>query len=93
MLPPDILSIGPGTPTPNKKLIQNTYNFIDDLITSNDKYDALKDFLYRRNPNIKNIKQGDNLLQSNEFETEIPQPLDNLDNSYLYIQCNFTWYR
>ena len=83
---PDILSIGPGTPTPNKKLIKNTYNFIDDLITSNDKYHALKDILYRRHPNIKNIEQGDNLLQTDQFETEIPQLLDNLDNSYLYIQ-------
>ena len=83
---PNILSIGPGTPTPNKKLTQNTYNFIDDLITSNDKYHALKDILYRRHPNIKNIKKGANLLQSDEFETEIPQLLDNLDNSYLYIQ-------
>ena len=83
---PDILSIGPGTPVPNKKLTSNTYKFIDDLITTNDGYHALKDILYRRHPNIKNIKKGDNLLSSDEFEQEIPRLLDNLDKSYLYIQ-------
>ena len=83
---PKILSIGPGTPIPTKKLNQNTYNFIDDMISTNQKYHALKDILHRKPPNIKNINRGDNLLSSDQFDVEIPKLLDNIKNSYLYIQ-------
>ena len=61
---PKILSIGPGTPIPTKKTISEYYKFIDDLISTNHKYHALKDILYRKPPNIKNINRGDNLLSS-----------------------------
>ena len=80
---PKILSIGPGTPIPTKKLNQNTYNFIDDMISTNQKYQALKDILHRKPPNIKNINRGDNLLSSDQFDVEIPKLLDNIKNSYL----------
>ena len=83
---PPILSIGPNKPQGNDKLILNTYKFIDSLIDGEKKYKALNDFLGKKYPNIKNIKQGDKIIQNNEFDKEIPKIISNLNDSYIYIQ-------
>ena len=83
---PPILSIGPNKPQGNDKLILNTYKFIDSLIDGEKKYKALNDFLEKKYPNIKNIKQGDKIIQNNEFDKEIPKIISNLNDSYIYIQ-------
>ena len=64
---PKILSIGPNKPTPNTKLISNTYKFIDTLLKNEKKYEALNDFLEKKHPNIKGIKTGEKIIKSNEF--------------------------
>jgi len=83
---PSILSIGPDKPRPNTKLISNTYKFIDTLIDKEDKYNALRDFLDKKHPKIKGVKTGDKIISSEDFKTEIPKIISNLDNSYIYIQ-------
>ena len=83
---PKILSIGPNKPTPNTKLISNTYKFIDTLLKNEKKYEALNDFLEKKHPNIKGIKTGEKIIKSNEFNKEIPSIISNLNNSYIYIQ-------
>jgi uncharacterized protein len=83
---PSILSIGPDKPRPNTKLISNTYKFIDTLIDKENKYNALRDFLDKKHPKIKGIKTGDKIISSEDFKTEIPKIISNLDNSYIYIQ-------
>ena len=85
ILPP-ILSIGPNKPQGNDKLILNTYKFIDSLIDGDKKYKALNDFLEKKHPNIKGIKEGDKIIQNNEFDKEIPKIISNLNDSYIYIQ-------
>ena len=83
---PPILSIGPDKPRPNTKLISNTYKFIDTLIEKENKYNALRDFLDKKHPKIKGVKTGDKIISSEDFKTEIPKIISNLDNSYIYIQ-------
>ena len=83
---PSILSIGPDKPRPNNKLVSNTYKFIDSLIEENNKYPALNDFLEKKHPRIKGIKEGDKIILSEDFHKEIPKIVSNLQNSYLYIQ-------
>ena len=83
---PSILSIGPDKPRPNTKLISNTYKFIDTLIEKENKYNALRDFLDKKHPKIKGVKTGDKIISSEDFKTEIPKIISNLDNSYIYIQ-------
>ena len=85
ILPP-ILSIGPNKPQGNDKLILNTYKFIDSLIDGDKKYKALNDFLEKKHPNIKGIKEGDKIIRNNEFDKEIPKIISNLNDSYIYIQ-------
>ena len=83
---PSLLSIGPEKPRGNDKLISNTYKFIDSLINKENKYKALNNFLEKKYPQIKGIKSGDKIISSENFDTEIPKIISNLENSYLYIQ-------
>ncbi len=83
---PKILSIGPDKPRPNTKLVSNTYKFIDSLISGENKYKSLNDFLEKKYPNIKGINHGDKIVQTDNFNKEIPKIISNLDNSYIYIQ-------
>ena len=83
---PKILSVGPGISRGNNKLILNTYKFIDTLINKENKYNSLIDFLEKRFPNIEGVKTGEKIIQSNNFITEIPKIISNLNNSYIYIQ-------
>ena len=85
ILPP-ILSIGPNKPQGNDKLILNTYKFIDSLINDEKKYKALNDFLEKKHPNIKDVKEGEKIIQNDEFDKEIPKIISNLNDSYIYIQ-------
>ena len=83
---PQFLSIGPNKPLDNPKLIFNIYKFVDSLLNKQNKYKALNDFLSKKIPDIKGIKQGDKIIQSDNFIDEIPQVISNLQNSYIYIQ-------
>ncbi len=83
---PQILSIGPDKPRPNTKLISNTYKFIDTLINNEKKYKALNDFLEKKHPNIKGIKNGEKIVKSDNFSKEIPKIISNLEDSFIYIQ-------
>ena len=83
---PQLLSIGPDKPRPNTKLISNTYKFIDTLINNEKKYKALNDFLEKKHPNIKGIKNGDKIVKSDDFSKEIPKIISNLEDSFIYIQ-------
>ena len=83
---PQLLSIGPDKPRPNTKLISNTYKFIDTLINNEKKYKALNDFLEKKHPNIKGIKNGEKIVKSDDFSKEIPKIISNLEDSFIYIQ-------
>src|SRR6056300_1058640 len=83
---PETLSIGPEKPRLNEKLSINTYNYIDNVLENKNSYSALNDFLNKEIPRIKNLKKGDKILSSNDFDKEIPKIISNLDNSYLYVQ-------
>ena len=50
------------------------------------KYKSLNNFLEKKYPQIKGIKSGDKIISSENFDTEIPKIISNLENSYLYIQ-------
>ena len=83
---PQLLSIGPNKPQDNLKLSANIYKFVDSLLDNQKKYKALNDFLSKKLPDIKGIKQGDKIIQSNNFIEEIPKVISNLQDSYIYIQ-------
>lgn len=83
---PTILSIGPDKPNPPDKLILNIYKFVDTLLKKQKKYKALNDFLSKKLPDIKGIKHGDKIIQSDNFIDEIPKAILNLQESYIYIQ-------
>jgi len=83
---PQLLSIGPNKPQDNPRLIANIYKFVDSLINQQKKYKALNDFLSKKLPDIKGIKPGDKIIQSDNFIEEIPKVISNLQESYLYIQ-------
>ena len=84
---PDNLSIGPSTPVRSTGLEASTYRYIDSLFDLNyKKYKALNEILSKEIPDIKTIKKGDKITNSDNFLEEIPKTILNLDNSYLFIQ-------
>ncbi len=43
-------------------------------------------FLEKKHPNIKDVKEGEKIIQNDEFDKEIPKIISNLNDSYIYIQ-------
>jgi len=82
----DNISIGPPPPFKTDKLEASTYKFIDSVIEKKNKYNALISILLKQNPKIKGIKEGDKIIKTHDFTSEIPKIISNLDNSYIYIQ-------
>jgi len=83
---PEVISIGPEGPTEIEQLEKSTFRFVDSLIRHENKYHAVKSILNKEIPKIKGIKSGEKIIQSNDFENEIPTIVSQLDNSYIYIQ-------
>ena len=46
----------------------------------------VKSFLNRDIPNIKGKKAGEKIIETENFTDEIPKVINNLNNSYLYLQ-------
>jgi len=82
----DTISIGPPPPFKTDKLEASTYKFIDSVIEKKNKYSALISILLKQNPKIKGIREGDKIIKTHDFTSEIPKIISNLDSSYIYIQ-------
>ncbi len=69
-----------------ENLNKNIYKFCDNVLENKKGFDALKSFLNKDIPSIKNIKPGDKIIKSENFDYEIPDVISRLDNSHLFIQ-------
>jgi uncharacterized protein len=83
---PEVISIGPEGPASIEQLEKSTFRFVDSLVKHEDKYHAVKSILNKEIPKIKGVKSGEKIIQSNNFENEIPKIVSELDDSYIYIQ-------
>ena len=69
-----------------ENLNKNIYRFCDNILDEKKGFDAIKDFLNRSIPKIKGKKLGDKIIETGNFNKEIPKIIMNLQNSYLYLQ-------
>ena len=85
---PRTLSIGEKVMEQSRfeNLNQNIYNFCENILENKKGYEALKSFLNRDIPNIKGIKPGEKIINSEEFDKEIPDVIARLNSSYLFLQ-------
>lgn len=85
--PPDHFSIGPGGPIDAKSMRTAIYNVADNIIEgSTHCYQAIKDILNKSLPRIRGKIPGSPLITSNDLQKETLEIINNLDNSYLFIQ-------
>ena len=68
------------------KLNKNIYDFCENILENKKGYDALKSFLNRDIPNIKDLKSGDKIIKSENFAKEIPNIISRLNSSYVFLQ-------
>ncbi len=68
------------------KLNKNIYDFCENILENKKGYDALKCFLNRDIPNIKDLKSGDKIIKSENFIKEIPDIISRLNSSCIFIQ-------
>ena len=68
-----------------ENLNKNIYRFSDNILENKKGYDALKSFLNRDFPSIKGIKPGEKIIKSDNFDTEIPEIISRLQNSYIFL--------
>ncbi len=69
-----------------ENLNKNTYNFCDNVLNKKKGYEAIKSFINRDVPKIKGIKKGEKIIKDNNFGSEIPNIILNLQNSYIFLQ-------
>ncbi|WP_408605492.1 AAA family ATPase [Legionella tunisiensis] len=85
--PPDRFSIGPGRPIDAKTMRAAIYNVADNIIEGNPHcYQAIKDILNKSLPRIRGKIAGSPLITSTDLQNETLEIINNLDNSYLFIQ-------
>jgi predicted RecB family nuclease len=85
--PPERLSIGPGRPIDAKSMRAAIYSVADSIIEgSTNRYQAIKDILNKSLPRIQGKSPGIPLITSGELQKEALEIINNLDNSYLFIQ-------
>ena len=68
------------------KLNKNIYDFCENILENKKGYDALKSFLNRDIPNIKDLKSGDKIIKSENFDKEIPDIISRLNSQYIFLQ-------
>lgn len=83
---PNKISIGPGNPITTATLRAAIYRVAEDMINGRNNYQAISAILTKSIPTIKNIKTGDNIIQSVDLFADALNAIVNLDNSYLFIQ-------
>ena len=85
---PRTLSIGEKVMEQSRfnNLNQNIYNFCENILENKKGYEALKSFLNRDIPNIKGIKPGSKIINSENFDIEIPDIISRLNSSYIFLQ-------
>ena len=69
-----------------ENLNKNIYSFYENIIEKKSGFEAIKSFLNRDIPKIKGKKLGEKILKSENFTEEIPNIINNLEKSYLYLQ-------
>ena len=67
-------------------LNNNIYRFIDNILENKKNYQALIGFLNREFPLIDGIKKGDKIIKTIDFNSEIPNVISKLKNSWVYLQ-------
>ncbi len=85
---PRTLSIGEKVMEHSRfdNLNKNIYNFCDNILENKKGYEALKSFLNRDMPSIKGLKSGDKIINSENFDKEIPDIISRLNSSYIFLQ-------
>ena len=69
-----------------ENLNRNIYLFCENVLNKKDGFEAIKSFLNRDIPSIKGKKAGEKIIETENFTDEIPKVINNLNNSYLYLQ-------
>ena len=69
-----------------ENLNRNIYLFCENVLNKKDGFEAIKSFLNRDIPSIKGKKSGEKIIDTENFTDEIPKVINNLNNSYLYLQ-------
>ncbi len=67
-------------------IIKAIRRFIESSLRKEKKYAATYDILNKSHPNIKNLKQGSNIIANNDFLEESFTAVDLMQNTYLYFQ-------
>ena len=85
---PRILSISEKVMNHDRfdNLNKNIYRFCENIIKEKDGFEAIKAFINRDLPKIKGVKAGNKIIEGENFDTEIPKVISNLQKSFLYIQ-------
>ena len=68
------------------KLNKNIYDFCENILENKKGYEALKCFLNRDIPNIKDLKTGDKIIKSENFIKEIPDIISRLNSSCIFFR-------
>ncbi|MBI2784983.1 MAG: AAA family ATPase [Legionella longbeachae] len=83
--PPDRFSIGPEKPIEAKSIRSAIYSVADNVIEGSDSFQVIKDILNKALPRIHGKTAGTALITS-DLQKETLEIINNLDNSYLFIQ-------
>ena len=67
-------------------LNKNIYNFCENILENKKGYEALKSFLNRDIPNIKDVNSGDKIMNSENFNKVVPEIISRLNSSYIFLQ-------
>ena len=85
---PSLLTLGNSPPPQVHQHDQALNKFLEDYIKNDGKnYKAIMDMLERKNPDIKNVKKGSDLIdEEKDLISQSAEVVKNLNNSYLTIQ-------
>lgn len=85
--PPEAFDMIPGRPIPSGMLREALFRYADSVLSGEQRFQAVMDFLHRRAPRVKGIEPGAPLLDPHLATTDgIKQVVRNLENSVLFIQ-------
>ena len=84
--PPETMSIGPGYPFKVDDIRSAIYRVANNVVEGKNDYQAIRDILSKKLPRILGINRGEPIIKSSHLQSEILEVINNLDNSYLFIQ-------
>lgn len=85
--PPDVLSIGPGSPISARPMEEALFRFADEAVKGGGHYKAIEAFLAREYPSIAGVEPGQPLVPEDDASVEsIIKAVSGMQDSYLFLQ-------